>query len=201
MEHADDYGKTKAGLSEFLAINCHRAMAVADHIDLAGCSYEREHAPDYRPPGYYRLLAGLASLVGRTAVEIGSYCLGASTAMHRAGVPVVTVDIRAWAPERVVPGIIQIIGNSLEPETVERVRAAVNGQRVGLLYIDSAHTYRATSTNLELYRVLQPPLVVLDDIRLNDSMRELWAALTNVYPHFDASELVDRACGFGVLAP
>jgi hypothetical protein len=193
------------GASLQLGFECDLAMALGEDLDLTGCSYERDHARDYQPPGYYRLLAGLMAgnrLFGSAgvAVEIGSYCLGAATAMHRAGADVITVDIKAWAPERVVPGITQVIGNSLEPETVERVREAVAGRPVGLLYIDSAHTYRATTTNLELYRVLQPACVVLDDIRLNDSMRELWMALTARYPHYDASELVDRPCGFGVLS-
>lgn len=187
-------------IAQDLAAFCELAWIVGGELDLTGCSYEREHTPDYRAPGYYRLLAGLATLTGGTALEIGSYCLGATTAMHRAGVLVVTVDIKAYAPERVVPGIAQVLGNSLDPVTVERVRAAVGGDRVGLLYIDSAHTYRAVMTNLELYRGLHPELVVLDDIRLNDSMRQAWSALTDAYPHYDASELAGRSCGFGALS-
>ena len=116
----------------------------------------------------------------------------------------VTVDTVAKNENgfRGFPNIKRVTGNSLDERTVEKVRSFFSG-KIGLLYVDSVHTYSDTEKNIELYgKALEPDYIILDDIRQCADMKKLWRKLKKTYDPdaYDASDVaVRKGAGFGVL--
>jgi cephalosporin hydroxylase len=115
----------------------------------------------------------------------------------------ITIDIKDQ-----IPGLEQemdinyIIGNSLFKEVLKEVKILISrgDKKIGLLYVDSVHTYDHVMDNLKLYgKEFHPKYVILDDIHINPSMELLWSKLSIRYESVDISEMVKRSCGFGVI--
>jgi predicted O-methyltransferase YrrM len=192
------------------------ALDVGRGIDLSGCVYESTPRSDgIAPftPGYYHLLAGLIRSEQLTRIlEIGTFHGGATLSMAegvdddvRDELDVCTVDVVRLNEQALArPGIRRVLGYGLRREIVEQVVGSFD-RHIDLLFVDAGHDYRQTWEHIAVYaNRLKPRFVVVDDIRLNKSMRRLWTELTAVpcANALDVSELVDRAGpGFGVLIP
>lgn len=191
---------------------CENARHAGRGIDLSGCDYG-PHLRTQQHLGtqpYYYFLAGLVASLGMTRIlEIGTSYGGSMMAMERglgsatAGVQLVTVDKVdiAGAPLLARPRVVRLHGDSLAPTTLKRVVSQFDAA-IGLLYIDSKHSREHVLGNIALYgKAMRPRFVVLDDIHLNAEMEAVWAELASASGTraFDASQIADRACGFGVL--
>jgi len=188
-------------------------MRAGEQIDLDGCVYGEWRGDFVREPhGYYYFLAGLVRTQGFTRIlEIGTHFGGATMAMSRGIEPgaqsdarLVTLDVTRFNDEnlREVACIRRVQGDSLDSRVVARACAMFDGP-IDLLYVDSRHEHRETLQNLAVYaNRLRPKMIVLDDINLNESMRDLWARLQTASGGrtTDVSALVRRkSAGFGVI--
>jgi hypothetical protein len=77
---------------------------------------------------------------------------------------------------------------------------------VDLLYIDAAHDYASTLAQFFVYtRLFYPAIVVLDDITLQDDMRQVWSIIQASHSlSVDASAIIPeirQGPGFGVVLP
>jgi cephalosporin hydroxylase len=184
---------------------CEGAYKLGEEMDLADVHYGPHSRTKryYETTGYYPLLAGLAKKIGaKSALDIGTHFGGSARALL-AGMPgghVVTVDVkqRNAGALRQIEGLMMVTGDSIDPDTVRRVTALL-ASTIDILYIDSFHNYEHTMKNISLYSSLSPKFVVMDDIIINDSMKEAWAELSANHPTFDATALCTRNCGFGVV--
>ena len=178
--------------------------------------HERLAGPPYWPsvwPGeHYRLLAGLASVLGpSTIVEIGT-ATGLSALALRAGAPetarVVTYDIVPW---REYPGAVlresdladgrlsQHVDDLSTPAGLERHRSVL--EDATLVFIDAAKDGEQERRFLDLLGGLtyrEPPIVVFDDIR-QWKMLAIWREITRPkldltsFGHWSGTGLVDFA--------
>ncbi len=119
------------------------------------------------------------------------------------GAQLVTVDKVDMAGPGLagIPQVRRIHGDSTSETTFRGVREHLDGP-IDLFYIDSKHDYEHTAANLCIYgQALDPRFVILDDIHLNAEMERIWAELLELHGAraFDASDLVMRPSGFGVI--
>jgi predicted O-methyltransferase YrrM len=105
---------------------------------------------------------------------------------------------------------------SAEPDTVGRVRTALTGEKLDLLFIDADHTYEAVDADFHAYRglVREGGLIAFHDIvpdyRSRFGSEEgpwggdvpcLWAELKAVYPAFEfVGDPEQDAYGIGAIA-
>ena len=188
-------------------------MATGAQLDLHDCAYG-EWRGDFvsSPHRYYYFLAGLVRTLGFTRIlEVGTHYGGATTAMSR-GIEadrasetfIVTLDITHLNADKLsrIEGLQRITGDSLQGRVIDDVCRRFAGP-IDLLYVDSRHERVETLQNLAVYaNRLQPEVIVLDDIHLNESMRALWRQLVSlgIGRTTDVSTLVDRkSAGFGVI--
>jgi len=94
-------------------------------------------------------------------------------------------------------------GDSQEPETLEKVKKALDGRAVGLLFIDGEHTRTAALSDYNTYRPLleKNGIIAFHDITLP----ELWAMWCELrgrrHPVRSLEFVEDRTCiGFGIGA-
>jgi len=71
------------------------------------------------------------------------------------------IDVHYYAP-----GHPDILGDSHAPETIEKLRAALFGRPINLLFIDGAHSYDSVKKDYELYGPLVKHIVAFHDIFL-----------------------------------
>lgn len=187
-------------LNEF----CQLAWELGKTIDLSGCKYGY-HSRTKTQVGtspYYYFLAGLARLVNAQQVlEIGTFKGGSARALSTGapGARVVTVDISKPPPFSGYPGVLSLVGDSLNQVTAASVLEALSPP-VDILFIDSHHSYQSTKDNFVVYKeLLKPRFVVLDDISLNPEMTRLWEELQTKYLCCNVSGIVGRTCGFGLI--
>jgi hypothetical protein len=203
----------KPGASDAVAVDFDEVMETGAQLDLHDCAYG-EWRGDFvsSPHRYYFFLAGLVRTLGFTRIlEVGTHYGGATTAMCR-GVPadratdafVVTLDVTYLNADKLgrVEGLQRITGDSLHGRVIDEVCRRFAGP-IDLLYVDSRHERLETLQNIAVYaNRLQPQVIVLDDIHLNESMRALWRQIVSldVGRTTDVSSLVDRrSAGFGVI--
>jgi predicted O-methyltransferase YrrM len=197
-------------VSDFEAV-----MDVGAQLDLSDCAYG-EWRGDFvtSPHEYYRFLAGLVRSRGFTRVlEVGTHYGGATTAMvrgldpHLAGdATVVTIDVTHFNDDHLgtLAPLQRITGDSLDRRVIADVCHRFSSS-IDLLYVDSRHERTETLQNIAVYaNRLQPDVIVVDDIHLNDSMDSLWREIVSMQTQLgrvtDVSELVDRkSAGFGVI--
>lgn len=72
-----------------------------------------------------------------------------------------------------------ILGNTLEPLTLEKLRIRLKGKPINVLFIDADHTYRTVKSDYETFGALTKNIIALHDIRLpqyhgEDSVEKLW---------------------------
>jgi hypothetical protein len=96
---------------------------------------------------------------------------------HR--IQIITVDITDLnSALHALPGVSKIVGDANGEAVVKTVAVAFGDKPIDLLYVDAAHDFLPTITNLGLYvLILRPRFVLIDDIVLNEGMRTLWQTL------------------------
>jgi len=57
-----------------------------------------------------------------------------------------------------------IVGNSRDPATVDKLKEKLNGREVNLLFIDDGHEYLEVKTDYELYSPLAKNIIAIHDI-------------------------------------
>ena len=73
-----------------------------------------------------------------------------------------------------------IIGNSRDITTLDKLKERLDGREVNLLYIDGGHTYLAIKKDYELYSHLAKNIIVIHDIVLDvhkDTVGRFWKEL------------------------
>lgn len=94
-------------------------------------------------------------------------------------------------------------GASEHQETLDRVKAALDGRSVGLLFIDGEHTRTAALSDYEMYRPLleKNGIIAFHDITLPE-LWTMWCELRGRRPPMMSLEFVDdKTCiGFGIGA-
>jgi hypothetical protein len=143
-------------------------------------------------------------------LEVGTHYGGATLALSR-GVAddsdaacIVTLDIirQNESKLRDVRGLHRITGDSLDRGVIDEACSYFDAP-IDLLYVDSRHERLETLQNIAVYaNRLQPEVIVLDDIHLNESMDSLWRQILSLDlgQASDVSTLVDRrSAGFGVI--
>lgn len=194
------------------------AWTTGEQIDLAGVGYGPAHwdggerfVPTPNP--YYHFLAGLVRVSGsRRIFEIGSHYGGSILAMRRGiddpgAARLLTTDITDLNPAlHSLPGLKKLVADANKQATIQEVTAFFAGEPVDLIYVDADHRFLPTMTNLGIYTLLlQPKLVVIDDIVLNDGMAALWDALRAAFGGAAVNcadivpEIRSPTCGFGLL--
>lgn len=143
-----------------------------------------ETAPPRGPNGYHHLLAGLVRHIGaKRVLEIGTWrgesALALAAGLNTSDGMVVTVDMVDNAQGiPAPPQLTRIIGNAVHPRTIQKVLDVFGAGPIDILFVDSAHEYGETIAHMGIYMaLLQPALVVLDDIVLCEPMAKLWADL------------------------
>jgi hypothetical protein len=77
-------------------------------------------------------------------------------------------------------GIPDILGDSTDPETMEKVKACLAGRPIDLLFIDGDHSYDGVRHDYELYAPLTRHIIAFHDINLQwDGVgtRQFWNEL------------------------
>jgi predicted O-methyltransferase YrrM len=118
---------------------------------------------------------------------------------------VITVDVKDSNSEifRANQFVTRILGDCLDTDVAQRTAQSFS-RPVDLMFIDAAHNYEHTNRCLQQYSPLvSPRLVILDDIRLNASMENLWKFLVDTYGD-RAIDITDcshryKDVGFGLL--
>ena len=196
------------------------AFQFGQTLDLEGIGYGRAtEDPDKwhdNPTRYYKFLAGFAARSGaRDILEIGTWYGGSTRCMARgqaaagsdAPTKIVTIDQeqRNTSAFGEYPTISAIEGNCLDPRTMRAALGLFDYRPVDLLYVDAFIAYAASIAFIGIYSTLfRPRFMILDDIKYNDSMSEMWSDLCRVYGDraLDLDE-VDPAirpkCGFGLV--
>jgi len=186
-------------------------------LDLSQCYYGEPHwkGPFVSSPyPYYFFLAGLAAqLRCRRILEMGTHFGGSifsiARGLEHSGIlqtaEIVTIDTNDSnrAAFRTSQPVKRILGNCLDRRVARQAASEFTGS-VDLMFVDTTHTYEHTQSCLETYiPLVLPRLVIVDDIRLNDSMSELWKDLVSNYGNC-AIDITDHSrrgkeVGFGLL--
>lgn len=209
----DDFSKRFLQLSE-AAYSCGQRF----QLD-ARYSYGPSPVEENRRLGvchYYHYLAGLIRLSGFTRVfEVGTYYGGAIRAMRRGVSPLrfvspvfATVDVDFHNPRafesKLHRNIRRFHGDALDKQLQQEVSSYFGNEPIELLYLDAVHTYEHTLECFTAYtNLLQPKLVVLDDIARNPGMKQLWQEMQARYPtsSYDVTAHAGRlaSSGFGAI--
>lgn len=183
----------------------HEAWEVGKQIDLEGIGYGRIHWGNQKeikttPGPHYHFLAGLVRRFGfRRVCEIGTHCGGSAQAMRQGFEAkdeslIVTLDITKESNKylRGIDNIVKFVGDANKPKILQKVVDRFSGSAADLLYIDADHKFLSALTNYGIYTsFLHPKIVCLDDITLNDEMREVWSHIQRIVGPDDAVNVVD----------
>jgi hypothetical protein len=182
------------------------AWNIGKTIDLTGVGYGRAHWGDGKevittPFDYYYFLAGISRLTGaRRVLEVGTHQGGSTQALLSGLVApnesrIVTFDTSAFGAE-IFAGHPVVRAYTMDGNSQGAVEACIrdfDGTRIDMAFIDSTHDFWTTLQSIALYgAALCCPLIVLDDVKLNDSMARLWSLLRDRYGHentIDASDV------------
>lgn len=199
------------------------AWALRSQFDLSNTGYGKVHWGDMKqvvttPFSYYFFLAGIARLTGaRHIVEVGTHQGGSTRALAAGfadprGSKLVTFDVTDYGA-RMFKGHASIKAYTLDANSEAAFQTCLRefGEpRMDLAFVDSTHEFWPTFQSFNLYAaMLECPLVVLDDITLNESMAGLWELIRSRYGKentIDAAD-VDAAIrvgdgtrpGFGIV--
>jgi len=78
-----------------------------------------------------------------------------------------------------------IIGDTHDPETKERLKAVLAGRPINLLFIDADHAYEAVKKDYEMYEPMTENIVALHDIfNRQEQVGRFWAELQEQYPEY-----------------
>lgn len=169
-------------------------------VNLDDCHYGLFHdGKTYlRTSPYYRFLAGLVkSTSAKTAIEIGTYRGGSTSAlaagMDGGGIQIATIDVKDFNPSissKVLgnTSLKQIIGDPLAASTIVPI-LELFPSGVDVLFVDGAHDGATTLAQTLLYdKLFTPSWIILDDVNLNSSMALAFSTLRLSHPGiFDIS--------------
>lgn len=171
------------------------AWELRTQFDLATVGYGKVHWGDMRevlttPFSYYYFLAGIARLSSaRRIVEVGTH-QGGSTRALAAGLAdpgrskVVTFDVTDFG-SRMFEGHSTIRAHTIDANSEAAFDVCVRefGEpKIDLAFIDTTHEFWTTLQSFMLYaEMIQCPLIVVDDITLNERMSRLWSLITLRY--------------------
>lgn len=79
--------------------------------------------------------------------------------------------------------VITVEGNSMAPETIEKVKSVLNGKRVSWVFIDAWHEYFAAMEDLKNFKqfLTDDGYIGFHDIHQSDSMDKFWAEVQSTY--------------------
>lgn len=178
---------------------------VGSEIDLEGIGYGRIHWGNHKdvketPGNHYYFLAGLVKAFGfKRILEIGTHCGGSTRAMREGFADqdssrIVTMDITRESNKylKKLPNIVKIVGDSNKPKLVQKVFKELEGQSIDFLLVDADHKFISALSNYAIYTgMLRPKVVCLDDVTLNDEMKQTWEHVQAMVPKGDAMNAVD----------
>lgn len=198
-----------------------RAWQAGQGFDMSDIGYGRVHWGNYRdiknsPGPYYNFLAGVVAVCGcRRICEIGTHAGGATRAMYRGlqkgeDSRIVTIDVtRESDPNLRDIDLIKKVNGDANDDTVlaSVLNEFSDSHKIDLLFIDGAHEYLSVMMNYGLYvHALSPRIVIMDDIKLNLEMRNLWQKIVGSRPEtlwLDVAEMYPQvrnpSVGFGLL--
>ena len=138
---------------------------------------------------YYYFLAGFVQTQKCTRIlEIGTHYGGSTLAMLHGlsesdSADIVTIDITDLNPAlHRTRGIRKLIGDANSETQLKTIAAHFGGKPIDLLFIDADHTFLPTITNFGIYfSILCPRYVIIDDVQLNDGMRDMWRIIGAAY--------------------
>jgi predicted O-methyltransferase YrrM len=171
------------------------AWALRSEFDLNNVGYGRIHWGNLRdvvrtPSSQYFFLAGITRLTGATKVlEIGTHQGGSTRSIAKglsepAKSRIVTFDVTpdgaaAFAGDPVIHAYNQ---NANSPEALDTCLREFGSASLDFAFIDSTHDFWTTFQHFGLCAsLLSCPLIILDDITLNDSMLKLWTLIRQRY--------------------
>jgi hypothetical protein len=198
------------------------AWSMRDKIDLTGIGYGRISWGNGQdvitdPFPYYFFLAGMVRLTGASHIaEVGTHQGGSAKAMaaglgDRPG-KIVTFDVKNEGVNSIGEHpVVKPFQCDANGEQAYRVCLhEFGGNKIDFAYIDTEHRFWPTVISAILYgEMLAADFMVLDDITLNDEMKEFWALIRQRYGDdntIDASVLYPQIRmsgeprpGFGVV--
>ena len=201
-----------------------QAWSLRNEFDLSNVGYGRTHWGDQTqilttPASYYYFLAGITRVTkARRVLEVGTHQGGSTRAIARglseqSGSRVVTFDVTRDGAEMFMQDPV-VHAFTMDGGTEAAMDAALTvfgSPSVDLAFIDSTHEFWSTLNIIALWTTaFSCPLVVLDDITLNPSMRRLWNVLLDRFGETNAVNAVEvdaairtggdgTTPGFGVL--
>lgn len=161
--------------------------------------------------------AGFVHLINaKKIVEVGTHWGGSTRAMARGfrslkDSKIVTFDITNFGIDKLQgePSIRPYMVDANTEKAVKIVMEEFGRSSIDLAYIDTAHQFWPTIQSFALMgAIFRPRFVILDDIMLNDSMKECWSALVDLYGKDRAIDCVQvvpairrsgSAPGFGLV--
>jgi len=204
--------------NEELATLVRDAWTVGQSIDVSKSVYGPSHFADPNEfvavafP-YYSFLAGLVRNEKCSSIfEIGSHYGGSTFAMlagvlNPNGAHLMTVDVTDLNDTlHKTTGIRKLTGDANSSAILKEVVVAFDARPIDLLYVDAAHNFLPTIINVGLYStLLKPRFIVIDDICLNNGMRQLWDVLSLTFGDqaINCVDIVptirDAVVGFGLI--
>lgn len=163
---------------------------------------------------YFRFLAGLLDLRAFTRVleigtEYGRSAMSMACGMGTRLETLVTVDIADQPEARRLDGrngVHRVIGDAMLGPVMQRVLELFDYQPIDVLFVDSGHDYPTTMAHMGTYAaLLQPKIVLIDDIVLNEDMAHFWSDVRTLYGAraVNACDVDPRVrsadCGFGMI--
>lgn len=182
------------------------ARGVKDLPDARPEWLEKLRDTDHDQAMYYRFLHDLSrTMKPKWIVETGTR-FGLSAAQLAMGSPeskVITIDIdplgkAKFAGDATLRKITNVIALTGDSRQVRRQLPAECAE-VGILYLDSDHSYDVVKAEFSLYLdlVAKGGVVVFDDIHLNEQMRRFWAEVPEPKVELNHLHRLSGA-GFGV---
>ena len=171
------------------------AWSLRTEFDLSKVAYGTVHWGDFKqvltePFSYYYFLAGVVRLTGaRRILEVGTHQGGSARALASgfadpANSRLVTFDVTDHGV-RMFKGHPSIKAYSFDANSeaaFETCLKEFGGPQIDVAFVDSTHEFWTTLQSFNLSAALLAcPIVVLDDITLNESMARLWKLLRTRY--------------------
>jgi len=203
------------------------AWNVGNTIDLSGIGYGKIHWGNHKdivkePFDYYQFLSGfVASQNLKNILEIGTHWGGSTVSIARGcaansrapNARIFTIDVTdesdKWLPFQPEYRLIRkYVGDANHKPAIDAAIEFLKPDcKLDLLFIDADHSFMPSLIQYSIYStIFSPKYVILDDINLNDGMRQLWKMLTKKMPPSDyavANEIIPDVrgedSGFGIL--
>lgn len=91
--------------------------------------------------------------------------------------------------------VYTVEGNSMAPETIEKVKSTLNGKKVDWIFIDAWHEYFAAMEDLNNFKqfLSEDGYMAFHDIHQNESMDKFWSEVQSTY-----TNTIEIAGGTGI---